>query len=69
MCLEHETRGILVNEITDVGYRKDHSEPEGCAKGFGLHSRYDKKSLMGLVQVTKSDKPFLKNNSHCYVMN
>ena len=69
MCLEPETRGILVNEITEVGYRKDHSEPEDCAKEFGLHSKYDKKSPMGLVQVTKSDKPFLKNDSHCYVMN
>ena len=52
-----------------MGYRKDHSEPEDCAKEFELLSKYVKKSLMGLVQVTKSDKPFLKNDSHCYVMN
>lgn len=57
------------NEITEAGYRQDHSGPEGHAREIGLFSRCDRKSLVGLAQVTQYDDHFLKDLSSCSVKN
>lgn len=43
------------NKVTEGGYRQDCSGPEGHAKEFGLCTKCDRKSLVGLAQVTQPD--------------
>lgn len=47
-------RGHCRNEITEVGYRQDHLGPEGHANEVGLFSKCDRKSTVGLAQVTQT---------------
>lgn len=43
------------NEVTEVGYGHNLPGSEGHFKEFGLFSKCDRKSLVGLAQVTQSD--------------